>query len=65
MTNQHDLNPVTIPFRKIICKSCQTPGTTDMGFKIFDSQEPGRVTAVCESCGAPNLIKKDRTPPSM
>lgn len=60
MTTIHDLNPVTIPFRKIICKTCQTPGTSDMGFKIFDSQEVGRVTAVCEHCGATNLIRKER-----
>lgn|GEM_PF-6133143 len=60
MSSNAQLSPIDIPFRKIICKSCQTVGSTEMGFKIFESEIKDRAMAVCDSCGATNLIKKER-----
>lgn len=62
MTNDTELTTTgfSIPFRKIICKSCNTAGDTVIGFKISESEVKGRALAVCEQCGTPNLIKKDR-----
>lgn len=60
MTTNLQMDPVSIPFRKIICKSCQTVGDTQTGFKLFDSEVKGRAQAICEACGTANLIKKER-----
>ncbi|EKD69581.1 MAG: hypothetical protein ACD_47C00072G0002 [uncultured bacterium] len=60
MSSSSQFNPISIPFRKIICKSCQTVGSTETGFKIFDSEVKDRALAVCDSCGASNLIRKER-----
>ncbi|MEZ7893139.1 MAG: hypothetical protein QMC67_15495 [Candidatus Wallbacteria bacterium] len=60
MSTNSQLNPITIPFRKIICKKCQFVGDSNAGFKIYDSEEKERVSAVCEHCGTSNLIKKER-----
>lgn len=60
MSNINQLNPITIPFRKIICKSCNKAGNSESGFKIYSSDVKDRVLAICESCGATNLIKKEK-----
>ena len=60
MIDNLQVDAVTIPYRKIICKSCMSVGDTQTGFKIFDSETKGRALAVCDQCGTQNLIKKER-----